>query len=105
MLKPDNGFLSIGWATDADQVELVLTFITGGLANAFHILSTVEVDKFSRGCEWTQRETFIEFAFHNFDFYQLNNTLIIHIGHMIVAIHSKIRTWYYLTNLEEVESF
>ena len=52
----------------------------------------------------TQGETFIEFADDAFDLHKLDGALVIHVGHLVVAIHAEVGAGNNLPDIEEVET-
>ena len=50
----------------------------------------------------TQGETFIEFADDAFDLHKLDGALVIHVGHLVVAIHAEVGAGNNLPDIEEV---
>ena len=91
VLEPDHRWLAL-WVLHPNKVELALNLACEALAKAFHIFSSIQIDKFYLGCKWTKRHSFVEFSLYQLNLDQLDNTITVHVRKLVVAIDAEVGT-------------
>ena len=105
MLEPDSSFLGRRSRANTNEIELILYLLAGALADTLHVFAAVKIYELGCRCEWTQSEALVEFSFNDLYLNKPDNTFVIHVCDMVVALHAKVWAGYYLADLQEVETF
>ena len=105
MLEPDLSRFILGLGLDSHQVQLVLAFRCQTLTHGFHVLRAININQLCGRRERAECETLVELAFEQLHLNQLNNTVDVHVGHLVVAVDAKVGTGNDFSDLQEVEAF
>lgn len=99
VLKPDCGQFTLRGVPDTHEEQFILYFRCHALAHCLDVLRSIEVYQFNCGSERTQRQALIELALEDLDLSELDDSIAVHVSHLVIVVHAEIGTCAEVANL------